>query len=155
LQKQPVFVMRYALPIALAAIMAVPTSAQNMPAESDGTYALVGTWEMVSQREVYPDTTIDRGRFLGPSYKILNKTHFAFGRQRIIGGVVQDDVFAGGGRYSFDGKSSYVEYVEYHESAPNVGLTIEFDCQLQGDSLWYHTGTIGEMRLEEVWKRVE
>lgn len=116
---------------------------------------LVGTWEMVSQRSIYPDTTIDRGRYLGPSYKILNDTHFAFGRQTIINGVVDDDVYAGGGRYDFDGDGTYTEHIEYHESAPNVGLTIEFKARLVGDSLWYHTGQIGKMRLEEVWRRVE
>jgi len=116
---------------------------------------LVGTWEMVSQRSIYPDTTIDRGRYLGPSYKILNDTHFAFGRQTIINGVVEDDVYAGGGRYTFDGDSSYTEYIEYHESAANVGLTIKFKAKLVGDSLWYHTGQIGVMRLEEVWRRVD
>ena len=116
---------------------------------------LVGTWEMVSQRSIYPDTTIDRGRYLGPSYKILNDTHFAFGRQTIINGRVDDDVYAGGGRYSFDGDSTYTEFIEYHESAPNVGLTIEFKAKLVGDTLWYHTGQIGTMRLEEVWRRVD
>ncbi len=123
------------------------TQAQSNP--------LVGTWEMVSQRNIYPDTTIDRGRYLGPSYKILNDTHFAFGRQTIINGIVDDDVYAGGGRYSFDGDSTYIEYVEYHESAPTVGLTIEFTAKLVGDTLWYHTGQIGSMRLEEVWRRVD
>ncbi len=128
-------------------VTAVATQAQSNP--------LVGTWEMVSQRSIYPDTTIDRGRYLGPSYKMLNDTHFAFGRQQIINGVVEDDVYAGGGRYKFDGDSAYTEYIEYHESAPNVGLTVKFKARLVGDSLWYHTGQIGQMRLEEVWRRVK
>ena len=147
--------MRDLLLVLLLAVIAAPAAAQNAPVGEDRSDALVGTWEMVSQREVYADTTIDRGRFLGPSYKILNKTHFAFGRQLIVDGVPADDVFAGGGRYRYDGKSRYVEYVEYHESAPTVGLEIEFDCRLQGDSLWFHTGTIGDMRLEEVWRRLD
>ena len=116
---------------------------------------LVGTWEMLSQRQIYADTTLDRGRYLGPSYKILNDTHFAFGRQTIIQGVVEDDVFAGGGRYEYDGDTTYVEHIEYHESAPNVGLTITFSCKLQGDSLWFHAGQLGQARLEEVWRRVD
>lgn len=133
--------------LTLSFLVSTSTLAQEMN-------PLVGTWEMVSQRQIYPDTTLDRGKFLGPSYKILNATHFAFGRQTIVGGVVEDDVYAGGGRYEYDGANAYTEYVEYHESAPTVGLTIEFHCRLEGDTLWYHTGQIGNMRLEEVWRRV-
>ena len=140
--------MRVATVLVLSLLISTTVLAQQ-------TNPLVGTWEMVSQRQIYPDTTLDRGKFLGPSYKILNETHFAFGRQTIVGGVVEDDVYAGGGRYEYDGASKYVEHVEYHESAPTVGLTIEFHCRLEGDSLWYHTGQIGNMRLEEVWRRVK
>ncbi len=139
-----------ATPLLFLSLFIVTSAAGQMASNP-----LVGTWEMISQRQIYPDTTLDRGRFLGPSYKILNDTHFAFGRQTIIGGVVEDDVYAGGGRYEYDGQGTYTEYVEYHESAPTVGLTIKFNARLQGDSIWYHTGQIGEMLLEEVWRRVD
>jgi hypothetical protein len=114
---------------------------------------LEGTWQMVSQRQVYADTTIDRGTFLGPSYKIINATHFAFGRQTVIDGEPQEDVFAGGGRYTLQGDTLYTEIIEYHSNQGLVGTSLKFKCRVEGD-LWYHTGIIGSLRLEEVWQRV-
>ena len=41
---------------------------------------LEGTWRMISQTEVRPDTTIVRTT-VPPEIKILNSTHFAWGYQ--------------------------------------------------------------------------
>lgn len=126
----------------------------TLPSKADAqSGTLVGTWQMVSQRQVYADTTIDRGQFLGPSYKILNATHFAFGRQTVINGEPQEDVFAGGGRYTLQGDTLYTEIIEYHSNQGLVGSSLKFKCRVEGD-LWYHTGIIGSLRLEEVWQRV-
>ncbi len=110
---------------------------------------LEGSWRLVSQLIIYPDTTIDRGSTLNPSFKILNSTHFAFGR---MAADEEEGVYAGGGRYTYDG-TRYTEYIEYHSSAPLVGTSITFDVRLEGNR-WYHSGQIGDFRLEEVWERI-
>jgi hypothetical protein len=133
--------------LTLALCLTLPVFSQ------DPANFLEGSWEMLSRKQVYPDTTIDLGRFPGPSYKILNSSHFAFGRQVIKAGQVEDDVFAGGGRYELVGDSVYTEYIEYHSEAPLVGQSITFNCKVIGD-LWYHSGMLGNYVLEEVWRRV-
>ncbi len=124
--------------------MAVPTLAQK-PAN-----ILEGSWRMVSQREVYPDTvnvTVNPP----PSIKILNSTHFSWGYQSDDG----EEVIAGGGRYTFEGDSLYTEFLEYHVSPVYVGLALEFSASIVGD-LWYHVGEFPSgFRLEEVWRRIE
>lgn len=115
---------------------------------------LEGTWEMVSRETVYTDSTVTESNFPGPSYKLLNSTHFAFGRQTIRDGEVQDDVYAGGGRYTIQGDTLYTEHIEYHSSAGLVGISIPFQVRVEGD-LWYHTGRIGNFLLKEVWRRVQ
>ena len=81
--------------------------------------------------------------------KIVTSTHFAFGQQSEDG----QEVFAGGGQYSFNG-STYTEVIEYHSSSSLVGNTIQFDSRREG-SQWYIAGIIGQFRLEETWHRLE
>lgn len=121
-------------------------------AQSPGTI-LEGTWEMVSRRSVYPDSIVTPAPIQGPSFKMLNATHFAFGRQTVQRGEAMDDVYAGGGRYTVDGDSLYTEHIEYHSSAGLVGQSIKFRCKVV-DDIWHHTGQIGDFLLEETWRRV-
>ncbi|QXD17073.1 DUF4488 domain-containing protein [Rhodocaloribacter litoris] len=112
---------------------------------------LEGSWRLVSQRQVYPDTVLVT-RQVPPSTKILNSTHFAWGYQTEDG----EDIQAGGGRYTLLGDSVYIEHIEYHSSGALVGLDIRFQARVVGDSLWYHTGVFPTgFRLEEVWRRIE
>lgn len=108
---------------------------------------------MVSQTVIYPDSVVDRGASLAPSFKILNSTHFAFGRQVLIDGVQQDEVYAGGGRYELIGDTLYIEHIEYHTAIELVGLSIEFRAEIDDDT-WYHVGQVGDSILREVWRRV-
>ena len=111
---------------------------------------LEGSWRLVSQRAVYPDTIIVTTN-VPPSMKILNSTHFAWGYQAASG----EDVLAGGGRYTIEADSIYTEYIEFHTSPVLVGLPIRFTVKVIGD-LWYHTGEFPSgYRLEEVWRRIE
>lgn len=106
-----------------------------------------GAWEMVDIRVIYPDR-VDRPQHRQRQIKILTPTHFAFGRQADD----PEEVYAGGGRYEVDG-NTYTEHIEYHSSAPLVGTAIEFECRVE-DDLWYHSGIIGDFRLEETWRRI-
>ena len=109
---------------------------------------LEGTWEMVSQKLVYPDSVVDRSEQVAYTTKTLNSTHFAFGRQ-----TQEEEIFAGGGRYSYDGET-YTEHITWHSAAGLAGQAITFDARVEGDT-WYHTGEIGDFVLEEVWQRID
>lgn len=108
---------------------------------------LEGTWEMVSQKLIYPDSTVDRTDQTPYTLKILNSTHWAFGRH------LHDDeeVFAGGGWYEFDGET-YTEHIIYH-SGGLAGQSVPFDARIDGDT-WHHSGDLGDFVIEEVWRRV-
>ena len=111
---------------------------------------LEGTWRIVSQRAVWPDTVIVTAN-VPPSMKILNSTHFSWGYQSDSG----EEVLAGGGRYTLEADTIYTEYIEYHTSPVLVGVPIKFTAKVVGD-LWYHTGIFPSgYRLEEVWRRIE
>ena len=109
---------------------------------------LEGSWEMVSQRVIYPDSVVDRTDQIPYTIKMLNSTHFAFGRQ-----IMDEEVFAGGGRYTLDGER-YIEHIDWHSAGGLVGLSIEFEARIEGDT-WYHVGHIEDFLLEEVWHRLD
>ena len=111
---------------------------------------LEGTWQIISQQEVHTDTVMVT-QDVPPSIKILNSSHFSWGYQTADG----EEVLAGGGKYTLHGDSLYVEHIEYHTSGPRVGIDLEFQVRVVGDSLWYHTGVFPTgFRLEEVWRRI-
>lgn len=111
---------------------------------------LEGSWRIMSQRSVYPDTIIVTLN-VPPSIKILNSTHFSWGYQSDNG----TEVLAGGGRYTLENDTLYTEYLEYHTSEALVGISLEFSARIVGD-LWYHVGEFPSgFRLEEVWRRIE
>lgn len=112
---------------------------------------LEGTWRMVSQELVYPDSVVDQSDQWGPGYKILNSTHFAWGRETQDG----TEVLAGGGWYQYDPENNvYIEHIEYHSDPDFAGQTLEFTARVQGDT-WYHIGDLGNFKLREVWTRVD
>lgn len=131
--------------LVLCAGSAFPALAQ-LPANE-----LEGTWRMVSQERVYPDSTVDTSEEWGSNYKILNSTHFAWGRETKDG----QEVLAGGGRYEYHpDRDVYVEHIEYHSSPGFQDVTIQFEARVNGDE-WIHVGDVGSYKLREVWKRVD
>jgi hypothetical protein len=116
------------------------------------TYDLVGAWEMVSSNGEPPPAAGERASPDNVMTKILTDGHFAFGGTTPGGGV-----WAGGGRYLFDGET-YTEIIEYHSLPELVGLSLEFQCRLE-DDLWYHSGRFqvdGQwIRIDEIWRRIE
>ncbi|MFB6099625.1 MAG: hypothetical protein ABEK84_11040, partial [Salinibacter sp.] len=112
---------------------------------------LEGTWKMVSQKLVYPDSVVDRSGEWGANYKILNSTHFAWGRETKDG----ETVLAGGGRYEYyPERNVYIEHIQYHSDPAMSGATLRFTARVEGDT-WYHIGKVGNFKLREVWKRVD
>ncbi|MFO8098151.1 MAG: hypothetical protein R6T83_00855 [Salinibacter sp.] len=139
--------LRRALVLVLATLLSIPLSAvAQLPAN-----ALEGTWRMVSQERVYPDSVVELSDRWGPSYKILNSTHFAWGRETEDG----ETVLAGGGRYEYHPERNvYIEHIQYHSDPGFSGTTLQFDIRVEGDT-WYHTGDVGDYELREVWRRVD
>lgn len=112
---------------------------------------LEGTWKMVSQELVYPDSVVDQSDQWGPSFKILNSTHFAWGRETQDG----QTVLAGGGRYEYyPERDVYIEHIQYHSDPGLDGISLQFTARVEGDT-WYHIGNIGNYKLREIWKRVD
>ena len=136
---------RFIVLLSLVAILAVPSASAQMPSN-----VLEGSWRLVSQRSVYPDTVVVTVN-PPPSIKILNSTHFSWGYQSQDG----SEVLAGGGRYTLEDDTLYTEFLEYHSSEVLVGEALRFSARLVGD-LWYHVGEFPSgYRLEEVWRRIE
>ncbi|GIV62397.1 MAG: hypothetical protein KatS3mg044_1263 [Rhodothermaceae bacterium] len=138
-------------PSSNAGATASPEDASAMDLE-DPCPSLVGSWELVSIEEDSPALTgefeSDPNYQVAPTLKILNDTHWMFIRQS-----ADNFIHAQGGRYTLhDG--IYTEMVEYSAIPGNVGLDFTFECRLEGDSLWYHTGGLGDHRYQEVWRRV-
>lgn len=112
---------------------------------------LEGTWRMVSQELVYPDSVVDQSGSWGANFKILNSTHFAWGRETEDG----ESVLAGGGRYEYyPERDVYVEHIQYHSDPSMNGVRLRFEARVEGDT-WYHIGEVGDYKLREVWERVD
>jgi len=112
---------------------------------------LEGTWRLVSQELVYPDSVVDRSDHWGTNYKILNSTHFAWGRETRDSSAV----LAGGGTYEYyPEKNLYIEHLQYHSDPGFAGQSLSFTARVEGDT-WYHIGDLGNYKLREVWKRVD
>lgn len=130
----------------LLLLIGVPNVQAQLPANE-----IEGTWKMVSQKLVYPDTVINQSEKWGPGYKILNSTHFAWGRETGDGNTV----LAGGGQYEYYPEQDvYIEHIEYHSEPDLSGVTLRFTARVEGDT-WYHIGEVGNYKLREVWKRVD
>ncbi len=114
---------------------------------------LVGSWELVEIREsagaLGGGFESDPDYQQAPTLKVLNSTHWMFIRQ-----TADSFVHAQGGRYTLDSLGQYTEHVEYSAIPQNVGQTFEFNCRLEGDSLWHHQGGQGDARYDEIWRRV-
>jgi len=71
-------------------------------------------------------------------------------------------MFSGGGTYTITG-NSYKETIEYFANPVALGASIEFTCRTEGDR-FIQTGSlpvmeagkkVGDVPLEEVWRRLE
>lgn len=112
---------------------------------------LEGTWEIVSQELVYPDSVVEQSDQWGKGYKILNSTHFTWARETEDG----DEILAGGGRYEYHPESGvYVEHIEFHSDPALKGNSIKFKAHVEGDT-WVHVGELDDFQLREVWRRVD
>lgn len=112
-------------------------------------YDLSGSWEMISMKVTTPDTSYAVDQLEQPTLKVLNETHWMFIRQS-----AEEFVFAQGGPYKIE-DGAYTEIVGYSAEPGNIDQEYVFECRLEGDSLWHHRGDLGNMFVDEVWRRVE
>jgi hypothetical protein len=146
--------------LAAAAVLASPLSAQS-------SCRLEGAWQLVSgSADGKPYPAGARG------LKIITKGHFAVLSQEP--GVpnelktVADSLAmfrhtgSSGGTYTLHG-TTYTEKVDYYPDPAYVGKAIPFVCRTEGDR-FYQSGSVpilergkmvGDLKLEEVWKRIE
>jgi hypothetical protein len=153
--------MRFSLGLlALLALLPTPSVSQR-PCE------LRGVWQLVSGK--YGDYTAPA---TWRQIKIITSGHFAFVGESDRG--VKDmksaadslqafrTMFSGGGTYTLTG-NRYTEKLEYFADPAYLGMSMQFDCRTDGDR-FIQTGTlpimeggkkVGEVKLEEVWRRIE
>ncbi|WP_263834489.1 hypothetical protein [Salinibacter sp.] len=96
---------------------------------------------MVPQELVYPDSVVDQSGSWGANVKILNSTHFAWGRETEDGESVLAE------------RDVCVEHIQYHSDPSMNGGTLRFEARVEGGG-WYHIGERGDDKLREVWRRV-
>jgi hypothetical protein len=124
---------------------------------------LVGTWELVSQRNRNDSTRIELPPFMR-YYKLITPTHFNW----VQINMEDNEVYAqGGGTFSLDG-NTYTEQLLYHHPVEEAlrGLTIPFSIKME-NGRWYHTGNLirpvmdgdgnntsfDTLYIDEVWQR--
>ncbi len=142
-----------AIIIFLALVIAGCSAPQQEAPEEMKTPAqeLEGVWKMTYGKFTYPaDSVVEVTD--SRAVKILVGGRFAHGNQD-----TDSTVMAGGGTYEYDGQT-YTENIEYFTIPSLVGQSIKFDIRLE-EGKWYHSGTIpdddGDLKVEEVWERVE
>ena len=126
---------------------------------------LEGVWELVSAKSTSPDTTIEITQADWKQIKVVTKSHFVWigqepNRAKFLKGGIDSELLAaaktfgaGGGTYTLEG-DTYTEHIEFFLEPNYVDTSIPFKCQIEGDQ-WIHSGTIGEIELYEVWKRLK
>ena len=128
-------------------------SEETAAGEDDVCPSLVGTWELLGIDEgaaaLSGEFESDPDYEEAPTLKVLNETHWMFIRQ-----TADRFVHAQGGRYSLEPGGFYTEYVHYSAIPQNVGQSFNFQCELEGDSIWHHIGGQGDARYDETWRRV-
>ncbi|WP_155975778.1 hypothetical protein [Daejeonella oryzae] len=109
---------------------------------------LYGTWILESSVFTTEDSVYREGESYKKEMKIVSPGHFIF----IINKTSDNSfIMASGGRAIIDG-DNYTEIIDYSSRPDALNQTYRFKAKVVGDK-WYHTGLIGNWKLEEVWRR--
>ena len=102
----------------------------------DKSAEIIGTWELQTGVIVKDKDTIRTDYTKGQRFlKIINETHFSFLRHDLNKGKDSVQVFvAGGGNYSFDGKT-YKEELEFCTGRSWEGKNFNFEVIIKKDTL--------------------
>ncbi len=111
---------------------------------------LYGTWILESSVFTTEDSVYKEDGSFKREMKIVSPGHFIF----IINKTSDNSfIMASGGRAIIDG-NSYTEIIDYSSRPEALNQTYRFTSKIENGK-WYHTGYIGNWKLEEVWKRAE
>jgi hypothetical protein len=112
----------------------------------------VGSWELVSYKNIWPDTTITGDTSTLQSIKVLSPTHFALAT---VNPIDSSFVHGGAGSYSYN-ENQYIEKIEYQTYKIMIGKSYDFTYKFEGDT-WTIDGDLEEfnLRIVEVWRRLK
>lgn len=111
---------------------------------------LYGTWILESAVFTTEDSVLKEDKSKKKQMKIVTPGHFMF----IISNAADDKfIMASGGKAIVD-DGTYTEIIEYSSDPAALKKTYRFTAKVVGDT-WYHSGMIGNWKLDEVWKKVK
>ena len=111
---------------------------------------LYGTWLLESAVFTTEDSVIKEDKSKKKEIKIVTPGHFMF----IISNAADNKfIMASGGKAIVD-DGTYTEIIQYSSDPEALNKTYRFTARVVGDT-WYHSGMIGNWKLEEVWKKVK
>ncbi|NEU07727.1 hypothetical protein GZH53_05335 [Flavihumibacter sp. R14] len=109
---------------------------------------LYGTWILESAVFTTEDSVFKEDNKTKKQMKIITPDHFMF----IISNAADNKfVMASGGRAIIT-DDTYTEIIDYSSEPDAVNKTYKFTAKVVGDK-YYQSGTVGNWKLEEVWKK--
>jgi hypothetical protein len=109
---------------------------------------LYGTWILESAVFTTEDSVFKEDNKTKKQMKIITPDHFMF----IISNAADNKfVMASGGRAIIT-DDTYTEIIDYSSEPDAVNQTYKFTVKVVGDK-YYQSGTVGNWKLEEVWKK--
>ena len=111
---------------------------------------LYGTWILESAVFTTEDSVIKEDKTDKKEMKIVTPDHFIF----IISNAADNKfVMSSGGRVLIT-DDTYTEIIDQSSRSDALNQRYNFTYKVVDDT-WYHNGTIGNWKLEEVWKKVK
>jgi hypothetical protein len=128
-------------------LLSIVTSAFSQSKKKSPLY---GTWILESAVFTTEDSVFKEDKGTKKQMKIVAPGHFAF----IISNASDNKfLMASGGRAVVKG-NTYTEIIDYSSQPDALNKSYTFSVKVVGDT-WYHSGTLGNWKLEEVWKRAK
>ena len=129
-----------------ALLISFSLSGFSQPKKSE----LYGTWILESSVFTTEDSVYKEDSKFKKEMKIISPGYFIF----IINKVSDNSfIMASGGKAVIDG-SNYTEIIDLSSNPDALNKTYKFTAKVVGDK-WYHSGYIGNWKLEEVWQRMK
>ena len=118
-----------------------------------------GTWELISSKTIYTDTTIIGLEGQDRQIKMISRTHFVWISQDTSRYNVSG---FGGGRYTLNG-DNFTEHIDMFIAPYWVGKSVPYKIKIEGDT-FIQSGTVpykewgfadSDYKTIEVWKRID
>lgn len=136
--------------LTLLVLLGILTSAFSQSNQSKKKSPLYGTWILESAIFTTEDSVFKEDKSTKKQMKIVTPGHFAF----IISNASNDKFLMASAGRAIVTKNTYTEIIDYSSQPDALKKTYTFSAKVVGDT-WYHSGTFGNWKLEEVWKRAK